>query len=101
MTDIASNPAFPLERAASWISDWRRRGGGFWVREGDEGVEVQLARNVVSTPDSDDAFKAECEEMERFLLINPALKMAVMVLARDAWEKSQVRALDTDHMTKQ
>ena len=97
MTDSpADNPAFPLEKAAQWISDWRGIGGGFWVRETEGEVSVQLARTAIDANGSADIHALAAFEMEKFLLINPALKMAVMVLARDAWEKSLVREVGLD-----
>ena len=93
MTDIANNPNFPLQEAADWIHRWRTIGGGFYVRETEGEVTVQLARQTIERDGNPDAFEAECSAMEAQILADPRMKMAVMVLARDAWEKSQLRTM--------
>lgn len=89
-TDLANNEGFPLEEASAWIATWRAIGGGFFVKEGPEGVLVQLARETTPNALGVDVHELRGEQMQTELVSQPRLKMAVSVLVRNAWERKLI-----------
>jgi hypothetical protein len=88
--------ATDLRKASRWIARWKVVGGGFNVRVGAQGVEVQLMRQIEEGEAADSPAAKAASALESELLANPNTQLLVSALARDAWTKVVPAATFTD-----
>lgn len=83
-----------LEGAADWIKRWREAMGGFYVREGARGIEVQLARKIMQIGYNLDVYGPLAEALEAELLADVSKMLTVAVLARNSWETTLLQTVE-------